>query len=276
MSELRRFEGKTVFVTGGSSGIGQAIAIRFGEEGADVAINYHDSLVGAEYTTKEIQEHLHRCQARIREAGRKTILVQGDVGSEDDVRRIFGEAVDAFGGVDILINNAGIQYPEDTDKVEIEDWDRVMKTNLRGAFLCAREAVRHFLKTGKKGQIINIASVHQIIPKPRFISYSISKGGIQNLTRTFALEYAKEGIRVNAIAPGATITPINQAWVDNPEKMKAVERHVPLGRAAEASEMGSLAAFLASEEADYITGQTIFADGGLTLYPDFRLAWSSE
>ena len=142
--------------------------------------------------------------------------------------------------------------------------------------MCAREAIKHFLAENKKGVIINISSVHQIIPKPNYLGYSTSKGGMQNLTRTLALEYAGRGIRVNAIGPGATITPINRAWVDDPEKRAEVEKHIPMGRAGTSEEMAAVAAFLASDEADYITGQTLFVDGGLTLYPDFRTPWSSE
>jgi glucose 1-dehydrogenase len=142
--------------------------------------------------------------------------------------------------------------------------------------MCAREAIKHFLATNRRGIIINISSVHQIIPKPHYIGYSMSKGGMQNLTTTLALEYAQYGIRVNGIGPGATVTPINRAWIDDPEKRKQVEEHIPLQRAGEADEMGMVAVFLASDYAAYITGQTIFVDGGLTLYPSFATPWSSE
>lgn len=152
----------------------------------------------------------------------------------------------------------------------------MLAVNLRGAYICAREAIKQFLAAGKPGIIINISSVHQEIPKPRFIGYSVSKGGMQNLTRTLALEYGGKGIRVNAIGPGATVTPINRSWIDNPEKRAMVEAHIPLGRAGTSEEMAAVTAFLASDEAAYITGQTLFVDGGLTLYPDFRTAWSSE
>jgi glucose 1-dehydrogenase len=152
----------------------------------------------------------------------------------------------------------------------------VLGVNLRGAFLCAREAIKHFLAQNKPGAIVNVSSVHQIIPKPRFLSYSVSKGGMQNLTHTLALEYAGRGIRVNGIGPGATVTPINRAWIDDPEKRAMVESHIPMGRAGTAEEMAAVTVFLCSDEAAYITGQTLFVDGGLTLYPDFRTAWSSE
>jgi glucose 1-dehydrogenase len=142
--------------------------------------------------------------------------------------------------------------------------------------MCAREAIKHFLTQNKPGAIVNVSSVHQIIPKPRFLSYSVSKGGMQNLTHTLALEYAGRNIRVNGIGPGATVTPINRAWIDDPEKRAMVESHIPMARAGTAEEMAAVIVFLCSDEAAYITGQTLFVDGGLTLYPDFRMAWSSE
>ncbi len=142
--------------------------------------------------------------------------------------------------------------------------------------MVAREAIAHWLALDKPGVIINISSVHQIIPKPRFVGYSMSKGGMQNLTRTLALEYAGRKIRVNAVAPGATVTPINRAWIDDPEKRAMVESHIPMARAGTSEEMAVAVAFLCSDEAAYITGQTLYVDGGLTLYPDFRTAWSSE
>ena len=142
--------------------------------------------------------------------------------------------------------------------------------------MCAQLALKHFLAQNKPGIILNVSSVHQEIPKPRFLSYSVSKGGMQNLTRTLALEFAHLGIRVNGIGPGATITPINRAWVDDPVKKAEVEKHIPMRRAATSEEMAAVSVFLCSEEAAYITGQTLFVDGGLTLYPSFESAWSSE
>jgi glucose 1-dehydrogenase len=264
---MRGLRGKNVLVTGGSSGIGQAIAIRFGEEGANVAINFRRKPEQAQETADAI----HKAGQ-----GSQTLLVQGDVSKEDDVKRMFEETIAGLGGIDILVNNAGFQIPEDTDKVLLQDFQRVIDTNLVGAFMAAQKAIQHFLATNKPGVILNISSVHQVIPKPRFISYSVSKGGMQNLTTSLALEYAGRGIRVNGIGPGATITPINRAWVDDPVKRANVESHIPLGRAAEAWEIAAAAAFLASSEAAYITGQTLFVDGGLTIYGDFRTAWSSE
>jgi glucose 1-dehydrogenase len=273
---MKGLQGKNVLVTGGTSGIGQAIAVRFAEEGAHVAINYRRDLASVSETDERIHQALERCCDRIAEHGVDHIVVQADVSKEEDIVRMVGETIEELGGVDILINNAGIQIPGDSHEVEVEAFDRVLSINLRGAYLCAREVIRHLLAEGKPGAIINVSSVHQIIPKPRFVGYSVSKGGMQNLTRTLALEYAGRGIRVNAIGPGATITPINRAWVDDPAKKAEVEAHIPMGRAGTAEEMAAITAFLASDEAAYITGQTVYVDGGLTLYPDFRTAWSSE
>jgi glucose 1-dehydrogenase len=265
-------KGKNVLVTGGSSGIGQAIAVRFAQYGANVAINYLRQPEEAEDT----EERVHACTAAVRQEGVKDVLVQGDVSKEDDVRSMVGAAIEGLGGLDVLVNNAGIQISRPSDELSSSDFDKVLAVNLRGSFLCAREAIRHFLAEGKPGSIINISSVHQVIPKPDYLGYSTSKGGMQNLTRTLALEFAGQGIRVNGIGPGATVTPINRAWIDDPEKRAQVEEHIPMRRAGTADEMGAVAAFLASDDAAYITGQTIFVDGGLTLFPSFATPWSSE
>ena len=267
---------KVVLVTGGTSGIGQAIAVRFAAEGAHVAINYRRREADAAETDEMVHAALERCVHDVTEHGVNHILVQADVSQEDEVRRMVAEVIAQLGGLDILINNAGIQVPADSHEMAVDDFDRVLAVNLRGAFVAAQSAIRHFLAEEKPGVIINVSSVHQIIPKPRFLSYAISKGGMQNLTRTLALEYAGRDIRVNAIGPGATITPINRAWVDDPEKAAQVLQHIPMARAGTAEEMAAVTAFLASDDAAYITGQTLFVDGGLTLYPDFRTAWSSE
>jgi glucose 1-dehydrogenase len=269
---LQGIEGKNVLVTGGSSGIGQAIAVRFAEYGANVAINY---LRQPEEAT-ETEEQVQACVGKVQREGVRDVLVQGDVSNEDDVVRMVADAVEGLGGIDILVNNAGIQISRPTEDLSSADFDRVLAVNLRGSFMCAREAIRHFLAEDKAGSIVNISSVHQLIPKPGYIGYSASKGGMQNLTRTLALEYAGRGIRVNGIGPGATVTPINRAWIDDPEKRRQVEEHIPMQRAGDADEMAGVTAFLASDDAAYITGQTIFVDGGLTLYPSFLTPWSSE
>lgn len=267
---------KNVIVTGGTSGIGQAIAVKFAAEGAHVAINYRSQIEDAFETDEMVHEALEECVRCVKEHGVNHILVQADVTSETDIKEMFAETIEKLGGVDILINNAGIQIPANSDKMTAEQFDKVLNVNLRGAFLAAREAINHFLAENKPGIIINISSVHQQIPKPRFLGYSVSKGGMMNLTRTLALEYAGRNIRVNAVGPGATITPINRAWIDDPEKRADVVKHIPMGRAGTAEEMAGVTVFLCSDEAAYITGQTLYVDGGLTLYPDFRTAWSSE
>jgi len=219
---------------------------------------------------------VHACVASVRQMGVRDVLVQGDVSAEDDVVRMFEDTVDQLGGLDVLVNNAGIQISRPSHELSAEDFDKVIGVNLRGAFLCAREAIKRFLEAETPGVIINISSVHQLIPKPDYLGYSASKGGMQNLTRTLALEYAAKGIRVNAIGPGATITPINRAWVDDPVKRDMVQSHIPMVRAGTADEMAGVTCFFASDDAAYITGQTLFVDGGLTLFADFREPWSSE
>jgi glucose 1-dehydrogenase len=189
---------------------------------------------------------------------------------------MFRQVLDEYGRIDILVNNAGIQVPADSHAMRVEDFDRVVAVNLRGSFLCAQQAIRHWIEKDTPGSIVNVSSVHQLIPKPRFVGYSVSKGGMQNLTRTLALEYAAHGIRVNAIGPGATVTPINRAWIEDPEKRRLVEEHIPMRRAGDSEEMAAMVAFLCSDETRYVTGQTVFVDGGLTLYPSFETAWSSE
>jgi glucose 1-dehydrogenase len=264
--------GKNVLVTGGTSGIGQATAVRFAEHGANVAINYlatPDEAAGTE-------EQVHACLRKVRQHGVRDILVQGDVSSEEDVVRMVGEAGERLGGLDILINNAGIQIARPSEQLAGDELDQVLAVDLRGSFLCAREAIKRFLADETRGVVINVSSVHELIPRPHYLSYSIGKGGMGNLTRTLALEYARRWIRVNGVGPGATITPINRAWTDDPAKTAIVSSHIPLGRPGTADEMAGVCAFLASDDAAYITGQTIFVDGGLTLYADFREPWSSE
>jgi glucose 1-dehydrogenase len=269
---MRGLKGKNVLVTGGSSGIGQAIAVRFAEYGANVAINYLRQPQEAEDTEHQV----NACVRRVKQEGVRDVLVQGDVAQEDDVARLVEQTAGELGGLDVLVNNAGIQVSRPSHKLSAADFDKVLAVNLRGAFLCAREAIRRFLDADTPGVVINVSSVHQRIPKPGYLGYSVSKGGMQNLTTTLALEYADRGIRVNGIGPGATITPINRAWVDDPDKKAQVEQHIPLPRAGTADEMAGVTCFLASDDAAYITGQTLFVDGGLTLYPSFREPWSSE
>jgi len=267
---LSKLKGKNVLITGASSGIGQAIAVRFAREGANVAINYRRDAEQAECTRKMAREARCPCNS-----DGKEIVVQADVSDEAQVNAMFARVVDELGSLDVLVNNAGIQKPAASHEIETEDFDRVLAVNLRGPFLCSREAIRHFLSRGRGGAIINNSSVHEIIPKPKYLPYSISKGGMENLTKSLALEHAGDGIRVNSVGPGAVVTPINRAWIDNPKARGEVESHIPMSRPAAADEIASVFAFLASDDASYVTGQTIFACGGLTLYPEFRVAWSS-
>ena len=268
---MKGLKGKYVLVTGATTGIGNATAIRFAEEGCHVAINYRSNPEAAKETLAAAQQ----ASAANGYADAKHITVYGDVAKEEDVKKMFAETLSAFGRLDVLINNAGWQKQIPSDQVGMADFDGVMNTNIRGAFMCAREALKHFLARGGGGVILSNSSVHQIIPKPGFVSYSLSKGAMGNMTRTLALEYADRGIRVNAVGPGAIITPINKAWKDDPKARAGVESHIPMGRSGQSEEIASVFAFLASDEASYITGQTIYACGGLTLYPEFRVNWSS-
>lgn len=267
---MKGLAGKTVLVTGASSGIGQAIAIRFAQEGCNVVLNYRSDSEEAEQTAAIAQQSATEAGHSV-----QTLLAQGDVAQEADILRMVHSTIEQFGGFDILVNNAGIQSEFASHELPTEKFDQVINVNLRGAFLCARESIKHFLAQHRSGVILNVSSVHEIIPRPMYLSYSISKGGMGNLTKTLALEYASRGIRVNAIAPGATLTPINESWVEDPQQTAIVESHIPMARAGYPEEMAASAAFLASEEAAYITGQTLFIDGGLTLYAEFRESWSA-
>jgi glucose 1-dehydrogenase len=262
---MRRFEGCRLLVTGAGQGIGLAVAQRFAREGARVALNDRtggDRLDAALASLPAVEAGAH-------------LLAVGDVSDEAAVERFMAEAIAELGGLDVLVNNAGFQVESATETLAMKDFDGVMAVNVRGTVLCAQAAIRQFLRQGRGGVILNNSSVHQLIPKPGYLGYAASKGAVGTITRTLALEFANRGIRVNAVAPGATVTPINAAWTDDPVKRAAVERHIPLGRPAEPEEIAGCFAFLASADAAYLTGQTIYADGGLTLYADFKENWSS-
>ena len=282
-SQCRRLDGRHALITGASRGIGRAIAARFAAEGAHVAINYAGSKGAADDVLKSVQA----ISAENGFEDRKHRVVQADVGKPEAIEAMFKDVLGAFGKLDILVNNAGIQTEAPSETYPLADYERVIAVNLTGALLCSQAALRHFLNrpTGSLGYgaetrhsggvILTCSSVHEIIPKPGYVAYSVSKGGMENLTRTLALEYADKGIRVNAVGPGAVDTDMNARWINAPKMRSDVESHIPMGRAAASAEMASVFAFLASDDASYITGQTIFACGGLTLFGDFKKNWSS-
>ena len=266
-----RFIGKNVLVTGASAGIGEAIAVRFAQEGASVAINYSRNDAGGANTADQVRSA--HGEGGFGDA--RVLIHKADISDEASVQTMFETVLGEWGRLDVMINNAGIQKPAESHQSLSEDFDRILGVNLRGCYLCSREAIKHYLSRPGGGVIVNNSSVHEIIPKPEYLPYSISKGGMENLTKTLALEYADRGIRVNAVGPGAIVTPINMNWINDPVKKRDVEAHIPMGRAGESAEIAAVFAFLASDEASYITGQTLFACGGLTLYPEFRTTWSS-
>ncbi|MFB6419073.1 MULTISPECIES: SDR family oxidoreductase [Bradyrhizobium] len=266
-----RLVGQYALVTGASQGIGRAVAVRLAQEGATVAINYFEHEDRAEETRA-----LAQAASRDRGHGEpEHCIVKANVGNEQDIAAMFETILARWKRLDCLVNNAGFQKESPSEALDIETYRRIIDVNLNGAVLCAQKALAHFVKRGGGGSIINCSSVHQIIPKPGYLAYSISKGGMANLTRTLALEFAGQGIRVNAVGPGAIDTPINAAWTGDPEKRGVVTSHIPMGRVGTPEEIAAVFAFLASDDASYITGQTLYACGGLTLFPEFRENWAS-
>lgn len=252
-------EGKVIVITGASTGLGKAMALRFGEEKAKVIVNFRSDENEANVVVEGVKK-----------AGGEAIAVKGDVTVEENVINLVQTAVNKFGTLDVMINNAGIENPVASHEMPLSDWNRVINTNLTGAFLGSREAIKYFVENDIKGSVINMSSVHEQIPWPLFVHYAASKGGIKLMTQTLALEYAPKGIRVNNIGPGAINTPINAEKFADPAKRADVESMVPMGYIGKPEEIAAVAAWLASSQASYVTGITLFADGGMTLYPEFQ------
>ena len=248
-----KLEGKTVLITGGSQGMGQGIAFRLAEEGADIVVDYVGSSQSADATVAQIQKR-----------GRRGLAVEADISSVDQIHSMMKQAVDSFGGVDVLVNNAGVEKHASIWEATEHDYDLVLTINLKGAFFASQAFVQHRMAVKKPGKIINVSSVHEELPFPHFTSYCASKGGMKMMMRNLSIELAPYGITVNNIAPGAIETPINTALLNDPPKLKALLDNIPLGRLGQVSDVGGVAAFLASSDADYITGATIVVDGGLT------------
>ena len=257
--------GQKALVTGANSGIGKAVAIALAEAGAAVAVNY---VTG--------EDEAYAVTDRIAAAGGRAITVRGDVSSEAQVAEMFEEACAFLGTLDIVVANAGLQRDAPFEEMTLQQWNTVLNVNLTGQFLCARAAVREFLRRGPRpevsralGKIICMSSVHEVIPWAGHANYAASKGGVMMLMKTIAQELAPRGIRVNGLAPGATRTPINTAAWSTPEAYEALMRLVPYKRIGEPEDIARAAVWLASDDSDYVNGVTLFVDGGMTLYPEF-------
>jgi glucose 1-dehydrogenase len=257
--------GQPALVTGGDSGIGRAIALALARAGADVAVNYRSNVEAADAVVDEI-----------RGLGRRAVAVRADVSKEDEVEALFAQVIGEFGTLHTVVCNAGLQRDAPFHRMTLEQWNTVIGINLTGQFLCARSAVREFTRRGvdagvsrAAGKIIHMSSVHEAIPWAGHANYAASKGGVAMLMKSLAQEVAPLRIRVNAIAPGAIRTPINtDAW-ETPEAYAALMKLVPYGRIGEPEDIGQAAVWLASDASDYVTGTSLFVDGGMALYPGF-------
>jgi glucose 1-dehydrogenase len=265
-SDRKLLSGQKALVTGASSGIGKACALALGRAGADVVVNYRSG----EKEALEVVE-------QILGFGCKAYAHKADVSREDQILAMFAEMFRQFGTIDILINNAGLQKDAPFDQMTLEQWNAVLGVNLTGQFLCAREAIKEFKRRGvvpsvsrAAGKIICVSSVHEVIPWAGHVNYAASKGGVMLMMKSIAQEVAPLRIRVNSVAPGAIRTPINRSAWDTPEAYSELLRLIPYKRIGEPEDIGHAAAWLASDEADYITGTTLFIDGGMTLYPGFE------
>lgn len=260
-----KLNGQAALVTGANSGIGEGIAIALANDGAKVVVNYVTHPETAQAVVDKIKTN-----------GGIAIALQADVSKEDEVQNMFKAMYKEFGTIDILINNAGIQKDSPFEKMTLDEWQLVLNVNLTGQFLCAREAVREFLRRGivKKtsraaGKIICLSSVHQVIPWGGHANYAASKGGINMFMKSIAQELAPHKIRINSIGPGAIETHINRKAWKTPAALKKLLKLIPYDRIGQPEDIGKLAVWLASDESDYVTGTTVFIDGGMTLYPGF-------
>ena len=263
----KRLSGQTAIVTGANSGIGKAVAMALGRDGANVVINYVSNPEAAEEIAHSI------CGDELCGNG---IAIKADVSKEDQVVDMFKKTVDHFGTVDICVPNAGLQRDFPLHEMPLKDWQLVLDVNLTGQFLCCREAIKEFIRRGMRpeishalGKIIHMSSVHQIIPWAGHANYAASKGAVVMLMESIAQEYGPMKVRANSIAPGAIKTPINKEAWDTPEALDKLNNLIPYKRIGEPSDIGAAAAWLASDESDYVNGTTIYVDGAMTCYPGF-------
>ncbi len=252
---VMRLEGKTALVTGSSSGIGEAIALRFAREGADVAVHYHSE-----------ESSAREAVAQIKGLGRRAVALGANVGVAAEAAGLVNAAVEALGHLDILVNNAGVEVREPFLEVSEQHYDLVLDVNLKGAFFAAQAAARHMVARGGGGRIVNVSSIHEDVAFLEYATYAASKGGMRMLTRTICQELAPHGITVNDIAPGAIATPINKRTLGDGDLLHELQGVIPAGRLGEPDEVAGLAVFLASDEAAYITGATYVIDGGMTYF----------
>jgi len=248
----QRLAGKVAIVTGSSSGIGQGIAVRLAKDGADVVVNYNSDQAGGESTKDQIEA-----------LGRKAVVIGANVSKLDEIKTLIDAAWSNFGRADILVNNAGVEKGADFWEATEADYDLVLQVNLKGPYFTTQAFVKKLLEAKRPGRVINISSVHEEIAFPHFASYCASKGGMMMLMRDLAVELGPYGITVNNIAPGAIATPINKSLLDDPSKLEPLLRNIPLGRMGSVDDVSAVAAFLASDEAGYVTGSTYVVDGGL-------------